>query len=226
MNTTLHTPPALALLIGRPRGRTLTLSALVDRARDATQRWLGQSASDWALWRQAREGDPASARSLVSRLTPTALALARQMLGRTEDAEDAVQESFLRLWSADPSDTHGAQLATYFHTIVLNRCRSLWVRRREWSTDPQDLNDLHDAWQSDQGESNATEGAASADAQRLQAALDRLPPRQRMALAMWAYADADVAQIARALDLQDNAAHQLLHRAKRSLRTAMEVGQP
>ena len=43
-----------------------------------------------------------------------------------------------------------------------------------------------------------------------------------MALAMWAYADASVPEIARALELDANAAHQLLHRAKLALRAHLE----
>jgi RNA polymerase sigma-70 factor (ECF subfamily) len=39
---------------------------------------------------------------------------------------------------------------------------------------------------------------------------------------MWAYADASVIDIARALELDPNAAHQLLHRAKLTLRSHLE----
>ena len=101
--------------------------------------WLGAAmgrpgppdeGDDWSLWQRAREGHAASARSLVRQLTPQALGLARHWLGRREDAEDAVQEAFVRLWRSAPSDTRGARLSTYFNTIVINRCRSLLVARR------------------------------------------------------------------------------------------------
>jgi RNA polymerase sigma-70 factor (ECF subfamily) len=36
---------------------------------------------------------------------------------------------------------------------------------------------------------------------------------------MWAYGDAEVGEIAHTLRIDNNAAHQLLHRAKRSLRS-------
>jgi RNA polymerase sigma-70 factor, ECF subfamily len=45
-----------------------------------------------------------------------------------------------------------------------------------------------------------------------------------MAVAMWAYADASVADVARSLDIDPNAAHQLLHRAKAALRAQLERG--
>lgn len=185
---------------------------------DAPRRWFGvrQAEGDWALWQRACEGDPGSAGALVQRLTPPALAMARHMLGRREDAEDAVQESFLRLWSARPEDCHGAKLSTYFHTIVLNRCRTQLVRRRELGMEPDVLSALQDARQADAGEDDRVASAGP----HLLLALARLPGRQRMALAMWAYADASAADIGRALEIDANSAHQLLHRAKANLRLA------
>ena len=202
--------------------------------------WVGQAlgargrppppADQWALWQAACAGDQASASALVRRLTPQAYALAMQLLGRREDAEDMVQEAFLRLWRARPSDAHGAALATYFNTIVINRCRSQLVARREDATDPDALANLHDARQvsgahgghhDDPAESGwADTGSA------LQRGLMRLPVRQRMAIVMWAYADSGVADIARTLDIDPNAAHQLLHRAKQALRIHIEGAAP
>jgi len=194
--------------------------------------WVGQAlgargrppppADQWALWQAACAGDQASASALVRRLTPQAYALAMQLLGRREDAEDMVQEAFLRLWRARPSDAHGAALATYFNTIVINRCKSWLTRRRELSTDPEQLLELADA-----GQDAEPPGAlAPLSAATLAAAMARLSPRQRMALAMWAYADADVPAIARALELDANAAHQLLHRAKTALRQHLKEHAP
>lgn len=201
-------------------------------------RWLGGAAKpdqasepggDWRLWRQACDGCASSARQLVQSLTPQAFSLALQMLGKREDAQDAVQDAFLRLWRSAPSDTHGARLSTYFNTIVINRCRTALTSRRELSTSPEDLaalQDQHDgqgaaapiAMQPD----HACHEQATRD--RLQAGLAALPARQRMALAMWTYADASAADIAHAMDIDANAAHQLLHRAKQALRARLEGG--
>lgn len=172
------------------------------------------SEDDWALWQRARCGDAAAASGLVRRLAPQALALARQMLGRSADAEDVVQASFLRLWDSRAEGGHGAALATYFNTIVLNRCRSQLLRQREQATEPTALIDLADT----QLQAQAPPLPASVDAGRLRIAMQALPARQRMALAMWAYADATAAEIAGAFGIEVNAAHQLLHRARQALR--------
>lgn len=197
-------------------------------------RWVGRAllppgmpthrSDDWSLWHAACAGDEASATRLVHKLTPQAHGLAMQMLVKREDAEDVVQEAFLRLWGSRPSDAHGATLATYFNTIVINRCKSALVRRRELSADPEQLTDLSDAQQGTQ--TPAADDLPAVNAVHLQAAMARLPARQRMALAMWAYADADVADIARSMELERNAAHQLLHRAKAALRQQLQEPTP
>ena len=196
--------------------------------------WLGQAAArvgpaaegeDWRLWHEACHGRSEAATRLVAMLTPQAYGLALRMLGRAEDAEDVVQDAFVRLWRSTPSDRHGARLATYFNTIVINRCRSQLAGRREQATADDELHELHDAWQLRE-EAGDTGPEPRASYARLAAALARLPARQRMAAVMWAYADASVADIARTLDVDPNAAHQLLFRARQALRLHLDGGAP
>jgi len=187
--------------------------------------WLGSARralqgstrqNDWALWRSACAGNEGAATALVAQLTPQALGLAMQLLRRTEDAEDIVQEAFLRLWGSQPSDTRGASLATYFNTIVINRCKTWLTQRRELSLEPEALTALSDADAGHDGNpAHATDVAFQAAGVR--AALQALPARQRMALALWAYGDASPEDIGIALAISTNAAHQLLHRARRAL---------
>jgi len=184
----------------------------------AWRRWRDGPSGDWALWQAACAGDPDAARAVIDRLTPMALALARRVLQHPQDAQDMVQEAFLRLWRAQPSDTRGAQLSTYFHTLVLNRCRTHLVRQREWATDPVDMVELVDA----QDWVNAQDGP-DYPAHVIDQALRRLPARQRLALTLWAHADAQPPDIARELDIDVNAAHQLLHRARARLRQLLEA---
>jgi RNA polymerase sigma-70 factor (ECF subfamily) len=175
---------------------------------------------DWQLWHKAQNGCALSARDLVDQLMPQALGLAMQMLRRREDAQDVVQESFLRLWGSQVRDLQTARLSSYFNAIVINRCKSLLERTREFATDAETLTGLAEEVQTAQ--SDFTDAPASFSATQLQQAMGTLPARQRMALAMWAYANADAAHIARSMDIEVNAAHQLLHRAKGALRQALQ----
>lgn len=179
----------------------------------------------WTLWRKACAGDASCATQLVRQLAPQAHSLAWHIVRHTEDAQDMVQESFLRLWGSHPSASQGAALSTYFNTIVINRCKSFLVRRREFDNASDRLVDLSDAQQIAAGthcDTPADHYDAHRSAARVRAAVGALPARQRMALAMWAYTDADAAAIARALEIETNAAHQLLHRAKAALRLQLQ----
>ena len=209
----LAAAPGLVSQIGSRLRRTL------ERARGGLP-----NEDDWGLWHKACSGDAPSATTLVRQLTAPAHGLAMQLLRKTEDAQDVVQESFLRLWRSQPSDARGARLSTYFNTIVINRCKTLWTQRREFSTENHLLTALADQ-QQQQAEPQCA-FLPPVNAAELQRGLGSLPPRQRMALAMWAYADAEVAEIARALEMEVNAAHQLLFRAKNALRAALQGAQP
>ena len=183
-----------------------------------------QSAAEgdpWAQLQRALAGDEHSARALVHALAPIALRAAMRVMGRREDAEDAVQEAFLSLWRRPPSQGQGARLSTYLITVVLNNCRSMPRGRR-----------LLEPIDEEQREKEAADPVADAlvasvamtpqgAQQRLGSALMRLSPRQRLAMAMWAYADATSADIARALLIDENAANQLMHRARSALRRHM-----
>ena len=215
MTETSLVPPAPGLI--RQLGSTLRRAWRGPHAPQSTP-------DDWTLWQNACAGHSPSATRLVRDLSPQALRLAMQLLRKVEDAQDAVQDAFLRLWNSQPEDTGSAKLATYFNTIVINCCKTQLLRKRELSTGPEDLLDLADARQL-QAHGPPTPPAVYT-VQELQTALASLPARQRMALALWAYADAQVPEIARALDLEVNATHQLLFRAKNSLRTALQGVQP
>jgi RNA polymerase sigma-70 factor (ECF subfamily) len=159
----------------------------------------------------ARGGDTRAARQLVASLSEAAHGLAWRMLGNTADAQDVVQEGFIKLLN---SQFRGeSKLATFFHTLIarlcLDRLRSPGRAFEVWDEDnltedpspnPEQTLALHQS------------------ADQVQQALMHLPPRQRLALNLWAHHDASVADIAHTLDIPTNAAHQLLHRAKINLK--------
>lgn len=207
-------------------GAGVALSKTVAGVGEWVRRTVGglhaqHTGEDWSLWRQATSGDSVSARALVERMTPKAHGIALQMMRKEEDAQDIVQDAFLRLWRASPSDTHGASLSTFFNAIVINRCKTQLTKRRELATDDEALFDLADRQQVQEGAFE--EGLLSSDGRdRVRLALRQLPARQRMALGMWAYTGADTSEIAGALGIELNAAHQLLFRAKQGLKNLLQ----
>lgn len=173
-------------------------------------------ASDRALLAAVAKGDAQAAKKLVQQLSPRAHSLAWRMLGDAAQAQDVVQEAFVKLLQSG-GFKGDASLATYFHTIVSRLCLD---RLRVASGTPVSLeDDLQLLNASDEGAADPEQShMQSQQTRQVQQALMSLKPRQRVALSLWAYQDATAADIARIMGLETNAVHQLLHRAKINLR--------
>src|ERR1700749_3366672 len=75
-------------------------------------------------------GDRAAAQALMARHLPKMLTLARRMLANQAEAEDAVQDAFLRLWThAARWQPGGARFETWLYRVTLNKCYDRLRRR-------------------------------------------------------------------------------------------------
>ncbi len=112
---------------------------------------------------------------LVARYRDRFLRFAVHMLGNREDAEEALQEAFVRAYrSLAQCDDH-AHFSSWFYRIVANRCRTAATRRR-WRE--QTFVDDEDALVS-KAEDHPAERAAWRE--EITRALARLDPDQREA---------------------------------------------
>jgi RNA polymerase sigma-70 factor, ECF subfamily len=73
-----------------------------------------------ATIRRAASGDQGAFRIIVSQNQSFLYAVAFRFLGNTADAEDAVQEAFVRLWKNLPSYRPEVKLTTWLYKIVVN----------------------------------------------------------------------------------------------------------
>lgn len=138
-------------------------------------------------------------------------AVAYRMLGSASDAEDAVQESWLRLSRSDASDVENmrAWLTTVVARVCLNMLRSRQSRREEtWDTVPS-LILAEDA--------NAEREALLADSVGLAllVVLDRLNPAERLAFVLHDLFDVPFEEIAPIVRRTPAATRQLASRARR-----------
>lgn len=85
-----------------------------------------------ALVEQACGGDPQAFRRLVDRHYARCLRFARNLGLGAEDAEEAVQDTFVRVWDALPRFRAGSPFEPWLFRILGNRCRSALGRRRWW----------------------------------------------------------------------------------------------
>lgn len=170
---------------------------------------------DEDLVRRVGEGDPAAIQAMVARKLPRMLSLARRMLGDAAEAEDVAQEAMLRAWRQAPRWTPGqARFDTWLHRVGLNLCYDRLRRRREIATDV--LPDgVDDGPAPDRGLLAAETGA------RVEAALARLPERQREAIVLCHYQELGNIEAAALMEISVEALESLLSRGRRALRSAL-----
>ena len=160
-------------------------------------------------------GDPAAIQALVARKLPRMLALAHRLLGDPVEAEDVAQEAMLRAWRQAPSWRPGkARFDTWLHRVALNLCYDRLRRRREVLTDaPPERADPAP------GPDRGVEAAQLGD--RVNAALARLPERQREAIVLCHYQELGNIEAAALMDVSVEALESLLSRGRRALRAAL-----
>ncbi len=170
---------------------------------------------DEDLVRRVGQGDPAAIQAMVARKLPRMLALAQRMLGDAAEAEDVAQEVMLRAWKQAPRWTPGqARFDTWLHRVGLNLCYDRLRRRREVTTaTPPDQADTGPA--PDRGLLAADVGA------RVDAALTRLPDRQREAIVLCHYQELTNIEAAALMAVSVEALESLLSRGRRALRLAL-----
>jgi RNA polymerase sigma factor (sigma-70 family) len=146
-------------------------------------------------------------------------AVAYRMLGSLAEADDAVQETWLRLSRSDPSgvDNLGAWLTTVVARICLNVLRSRNTRREE----PLDVH-MPDPVISRADGTNPEEEALLADSVglALQVVLETLTPAERLAFVLHDMFDLPFDEIAPMVGRPPATARQLASRARRRVRGA------
>ena len=86
---------------------------------------------DPAVPLRARNGDAQAFAELVEYFHSRCLRYARYMLGEEEDAEEAVQDTFIRVYDHLGQFRADARFEPWLFRILANRCRTMRARRRQ-----------------------------------------------------------------------------------------------
>src|SRR3712207_4036515 len=92
--------------------------------------------SDPILVRRAKDGDPRALAALCERHAPRVERLSRHLLGDTEDARDAAQESLAKLCVRVRQFRGESRFSTWLHRLVVNTCRDVAERQRTRRWEP------------------------------------------------------------------------------------------
>jgi RNA polymerase sigma-70 factor (ECF subfamily) len=155
---------------------------------------------------------------------PRLRAIATQLLGSAADADDAVQETWLRLERADAAgiDNLEAWLTTVVSRISLDQLRAP-RRKREHSWQVEPWRDEPVAVEADPADLVMRSDQVSV---ALLVLLDTLSPAERIALVLHDVFGQSFDEIATVLDRSPEAARQLASRARRRVRGAEEPARP
>jgi RNA polymerase sigma-70 factor (ECF subfamily) len=174
---------------------------------------------------QCRKGDQHAFRVLVERHSQSVFGLAFRMTGNEQDAEDLVQETFLRAYKQIHRFDGRAAFRTWLYRICAN-CSLDLIRARKSRNELQ-------SWSGQDGETMPLDRVAARDpsperltqigqiASLLEPALNRLSEMERAAFVLRHYEDCDIEEIARALGVQASAAKHSIFRAVQKLRRAL-----
>ena len=175
-----------------------------------------------AILARARQGDDDAFRVLVERHSRAVFRLAFRMTGNEQDAEDVVQESFLRAYRQLARFESRADFGTWLYRIVAN-CSVDLMRARQSRQDqsrkePLDVMAVEPATE-DHGPDRLAESGEIA--RRVHEALAELSPLERAAFILRHYEGRSVQEISSALGLGASAAKHSVFRAVRKLRLAL-----
>jgi len=145
--------------------------------------------------------------------------LAYSILKDRAAAEDAAQETFVRVWKALPGFDGRAQLGTWIYAITRNTCLMELRRRRPTVSfdDPDSAEAQHAA------AAIATGPAEDPERENLLRLVDALPRNQQEAVRLFYLEDRSYEAVAEQLDMPLGTVKNLLHRARKRL---MELAQP
>ena len=182
--------------------------------------------SDAAAVALARDGDSEAFRALVERHGRAVHRLAYRMTGSAQDAEDVVQETFLKAYRQLPRFESRANFGTWLHRIAVNCSIDLIRARphRETGHGDADLEQFGASLESTDATGTSPERLMlSAEVQqRIGDAMSGLSRMERAAFMLRHFEGRTIEEISQSLGLKTNATKHSIFRAVRKVRTALE----
>lgn len=157
-------------------------------------------------------------RELVALTHKDIYTLARRLTGNDEDAEDVVQNTYLRAWKGLPKFRGDSQFTTWIHRITVNAAITHMNKRKR--NQHEDIDDVPVARLA--VSSGAEDSVENSELKhRLSLALTNLPNKLRETVVLRDIYDQPHETIARELGISENASKVRLHRARAMLRKAL-----
>ena len=180
--------------------------------------------TDVATVSRARAGDSDAFRLLVEQHSRLVFRVAYRMTGNEHDADDVVQETFLRAYRQLNRFEERANFGTWLHRIAVNCALDLLRSRgrldRHYGGDPEEAEMMGAISSSDPQQDRLLLSAELRD--QVTAAMEKLSGNERTAFVLRHFEGMPVEEIGKTLGIQVNAAKHTIFRAVRKLRESLE----
>src|SRR4051812_39454591 len=163
--------------------------------------------SDDRLVEQVRRGNDAAFEVIFDRHHRGILSFCRHMLASVEEAEDAVQHTFIQAYDSMRQSNREIKLKAWLYAIARNRCLSVLRARREQAAE---LDDIPTAGLSDAVQQRT-------DLREMLADIQELPEEQRAALVLSELGDLSHTEIAAVVGCEASKVKSLVFQARSSL---------
>ncbi len=180
---------------------------------------------DERLIARCAAGDQQAFALLVSHYQTQVYNLAWRYLGEAEDAKDATQEAFIKVYHALPKYQGQAKFSTWLYRIVANTCIDHLRRRRPYlSLDAPRSDDDESGWDLASDEPSPEQQIERQELRALvQSQVEDLPPKYRMVVTLYHLQGMTYQEIAQVLDLPVRTVETQLYRAKGMLRERLRA---
>lgn len=170
-----------------------------------------------------RAGNRAAMQRFVQTHESDVFHLALGILGNRQDAEDAMQDTFIKAINAVGRFRGASALSTWLYRITVNTCREQ-LRKRRWKVFSLESQSAERAELVD--ESAGADPLSRTEGREinfeLMRALEHLSTAERQVFALRKFQELSVAETATVLGIAEGSVKSLLFRALRKLRIALE----
>lgn len=212
--------------------QTATLTDLPDSASRLTAGPSGglserMEALDRAAVAQVLAGDRDAFGALVHSHSRAIFALAYRMTGNSEDADEVVQETFMRAYKSLDRFEQRSNFGTWLYRIAVNRALDLIARRK---SRPQPEYTIAEDPEAAEREMQVSSERPDPERQlmsreageKIATAIRELSPKEQIAFRLRHMEGRSIAEIAEAMEIKEEAAKNTVFRAVKKLRATLQ----
>ena len=183
-----------------------------------------ENAYNVSLMERVRDGDIAAFEELVSRHQHAVIGTVAKMLGSPNEAEDIGQQVFIRIWKSAKRYQPKAKFTTWMFTITRNLVfNEMRRRQRKPAVSMNEREEEYHIATPDENVATPAEATLQNELEEaVDAAIQALPEKQRMAVVLRRYEELPYEEIAGILELSLPAVKSLLFRARAQLKENLQ----